>query len=167
MTAPKHLYEIVDQYQAVMQAIEDAEGELTPELSAQLDAIPDAFKAKAERVGLYIRNLQSLAQAAELEAVRLKALAASRENAATRLKAYLLQNMQRMELKDVVTPLIKLRIQVNSRPSIHWPEGQEIPEAYRRVTVSLDGQAAYEAWKANGTLPEGFVVERGSHLRLS
>jgi len=165
MTAPKHLYEIVDEYQAVIQAVEEAEGELSPELIAQLDAIPGAFKEKAERGALYLRNLQTLAEGAKAEADRLNALATSRGNAVDRLKAYLKQNMERMGETAIVTPLVKLRIQKNSRPAIAWPDGQPIPTDYQRVSVSLDGTKAYDAQKA-GTLPEGFVVTLGTHLRI-
>lgn len=167
MTAPKHLYEIVDAYQAVMYAVEEAEGDLSPELAAQLDAIPGQFSAKCERVALYIRNLDALATAADLEVARLKALVTSRGNAVNRLKAYLKMNMERMGETNIVTPLIKLRIQKNSRPSIAWDEALgPIPVDYQRVTVSLDGTKAYDDWRA-GRLPESFKTDHGTHLRLS
>ena len=43
------------------------------------------------------------------------------------------------------TPLVKVRIQRASRPSIR-PVG-DIPEAFQRVRVEFDGQAAYEHLK--------------------
>lgn len=167
MSAPKHLYEIADDYQAVIQAVEDAEGELTPELAAQLDAIPGQFKDKAERVGLYIQNLRGLADAAEEEVIRLRALATSRTNAVERLKAYLKANMERMGETKIETPLIKLRIQKNGgRQAIRWT-GAEIPAEFQVVTVTLDSEKVHATHAAGTPLPDGFEVEpRGTHLRL-
>ena len=76
-----------------------------------------------------------------------------------------MEQLQRVNQTKVVTPLAVVRIQKNSRPSIQWPEGGLIPEAFQRVTVTLDGAKAYDAFKA-GTLPKGFEVEHGSHLRI-
>jgi hypothetical protein len=34
------------------------------------------------------------------------------------------------------------------------------------VNTSLDGNLAYDEWRAGAPLPEGFVVEHGRHLRI-
>ena len=141
-------------------------GEITPEIEAELNGIAGAFEAKVERVALYVRNLLTTADAAASEADRLECLARSRRAAADGLKSYLLTQMDRLEKPKVETPLVKVRIQQNSRPAIAWPEHLPIPEAYQRVTVSLDGQKAYQDWKA-GDLPADFIVQQGKHLRIS
>lgn len=160
------LYELVNAYEQIADVLIENGGELSPDLSAQLDAIEGAFEAKVERVALYVRNLLATASAADGEAERLAALARSRRRAAEGLKGYLMAQLDRVEKPKVETPLVVVRIQKNSRPSIQWPATDPIPETYQRVTVSLDGQKAYTDWKA-GTLPEGFVVEQGRHLRIS
>jgi len=160
------LYELADAYEQIAEALIENGGELTPELAAGLDAIEGAFEAKVERVALYVRNLLVTADAADAEAVRLGALARSRRQGAEGLKGYLMAQLDRVEKPKVETPLVVVRIQQNSRPAIQWPDTLPIPEGYQRVTVSLDGQKAYSDWKA-GTLPSGFVVEQGRHLRIS
>ena len=166
MIATLKLYELADAYERIAEALIENGGELTPELSAELDAIEGAFEAKVERVALYVRNLLATAEAADAEAARLAALARTRRQGAEGLKGYLMAQLDRVEKPKVETPLVVVRIQKNSRPSIQWPDTQAIPEAYQRVTVSLDGQKVYQDWKA-GTLPSGFVVEQGRHLRIS
>ena len=160
------LYELADAYERIAEALIENGGELTAELAVDLDAIEGAFEAKVERVALYVRNLLATADAADAEAARLAVLARSRRQAADGLKGYLMAQLDRVEKPKVETPLIVVRIQKNSRPSIQWPDTLPIPEGYQRVTVSLDGQKAYSDWKA-GTLPSGFVVEQGRHLRIS
>lgn len=161
------LYQITDEYQAVIDRLLEAGGELTPEFSAELDAITDAFAAKVEKVALYTRNLEALADAAAAEAKRLHELASSRQHTADGLKRYLLEQLDRVEQTKVVTPLAVVRVQKNSRPSIRWFPETDPPEGFVRVVRSVDLQRAYEVWKAGTPLPEGFSVEEGRHLRIT
>jgi len=142
MTATLKLYELADAYERIAEALIENGGELTAELAVDLDAIEGAFEAKVERVALYVRNLLATADAADAEAARLAVLARSRRQAADGLKGYLMAQLDRVEKPKVETPLIVVRIQKNSRPSIQWPDTLPIPEGYQRVTVSLDGQKA-------------------------
>ena len=167
MSAPTlKLYELADAYERIAEALTENGGELTPELATDLDAIEGAFEGKVERVALYVRNLLATADAADAEAARLAALARTRRQGAEGLKGYLMAQLDRVEKLKVETPLVVVRIQKNSRPAIQWPDTLPIPEAYQRVTVSLDGQKVFTDWTA-GALPNGFVVEQGRHLRIS
>lgn len=168
MTATLTLHAIGDELQAIAEALVENGGDLTPELAAQLAAIEGAFTSKVERVLLYARNLEATAEAAKQEAVRITALSTSREKAAARLREYVKTEMERADVAKVETPLIVARIQQNSRPSISWTLPiEELDKRFVKITYALDGTKAYEAWKANSTaLPEGFVVERGTHLRV-
>lgn len=163
------LYEITDALQDVGDALMDNGGELTPELEALLDSLEGAFEHKAENVALFIRQLEVNGAAAATEAKRLTELAQQRERAATRLKSYLLENMQRTDHQKVETPRVKIRVQRNSRPSIHWmKDAEKLPVELKRVKVELDGEAAYKIWKTEpAALPDGFEVVLGSHLRIS
>lgn len=167
MTATLTLWALSDEYQQVADRLIDAGGELTPDLAAELDAIQGAFREKAESVALYLRNLQASAEAAASEARRLTELAAVRSRAADGLKRYLLVHMERTGETKIETDRIRLRVQQNSRPSIHWTaEPELIPDPYRKTVYALDGEKVYQAWKAGTPLP-GFTVERGSHLRIA
>jgi len=72
MTA-QPLYAITDEYAAVLAAIEEAGGVLSPELEQQLDAIAEAWREKVGRVALYIQNLERAAEAADAARVRARA----------------------------------------------------------------------------------------------
>lgn len=168
MTATLSLYQLGDQLQAVADGLIENGGELTPDMAAQLAALEGAFDQKVERVLLYARNLDGTADAAKQEAERLAALAASRANAASRLREYVKQEMERAARPKVETPLIVARVTQNSRPAIKWTLPiEELDRRFVRITLAVDGTKAYEAWQADpASLPEGFVVERGTHLRV-
>ena len=161
------LYELADHYAGIMDALIEAGGELTPELTTALDAVDEAYAVKAEAVALYIRNLEVSAGAVEAEADRLRTLAVQRTNSARSLKGYLMLQMQRMGQDKVETYRVRLRIQKNARPAIAWTLTSLPPEDYVRVKHEVDLQKAYEIWKAGTELPSGFTVTQGSHLRLT
>lgn len=164
MTAP--LYAIVDELEELGELISQAGG-LTPEIEERFAEWQAEFGEKVERVALYIQHLTRMAQAAEQEEHRLRDLKGSRLSAAAGLKEYLMRELERAGYRKVERDTVKVRIQKNSRPAIRWTEKNEnLPGEFARIVVSPDTQKAYEAWKAGESLPEGFEVEEGQHLRI-
>lgn len=160
------LHEITNEI--LMDALVDANGEISPEAEAQLGALEEDLHAKTEAYCKIIRTFECEACAAQAEVDRLQKLVQVRTNAAKRLKAWLLQNLQRLGLERVETDLFRVRIQQNGRPSINYSGDPEaLPPFMRRVKVEVNGDAAYELWKGGQELPPGFQVTRGSHLRIS
>lgn len=159
------LYQLGDALERIAETLIENGGELTPELEAELAKLEGAFDEKVERIALYVQNLSAMAHAANAEITRLTGLAVTRIKAADAMKRALRNEMERTGRTKIETARVKAWIQRNSRPSISWPDGRAIPPEYERVTVSLDGQRAYDDWK-RGVLPEGFAVEHGSHLRI-
>lgn len=167
MTALR-LYEITDALQAIAEELIDNAGELTPELTARLDALEGAFDAKVERVALYVRNLEAQADVAKGEAVRLQLLATVRGNAASRLRDYIKTQMEAANRPKVETGLIVARVQKNGQPSVKCDgDPATLPLAYQRTRVELNRAAVIEAWRAGLQLPAGLSVETHTHLRLS
>ena len=167
MTAILPLYALADEYEALGQRLLEAEGELTDELSAEWDKLSEAITEKVENTALFIRNLEATAKAEEEEASRFANRAKTKRFAAKSLKHYLKMNLVRVGRDRIETLRVKARIQNNSRPSIRWlGDIHKCPIELCRVTVELDGTKAYTSWKEE-KLPEGFEVNRGTHLRLS
>lgn len=174
MTAIMPLYALANNYEALGQRLLEAEGELTPELAMLWDTLDSEILQKVENTALYIRNLEATAKAEEEESLRFKARYKTKRAAAESLKAYLKLNLERVGKDRVETLRVKARIQNNPRPSIRWTgDIHKCPVEFIRVTVDLDGTKSYDHWKQSGTddasrsLPEGFRVDRGTHLRLS
>src|SRR5690606_36923569 len=139
-----------------------------------LDQAEGALQEKAERVALVIQNLKANAEAAHAEAKRLQAIARTYERQAEVLKTYLHAQLQRAGLERIEAPRAMVRIQINGRPTIRPADPANIPEPYRKVIITFDGEAAYRDLKARGLIPagpgrvevDGLLVERGTHLRI-
>ena len=162
-----HLYEIADEWRVIDQAIDDMDGEITPEIEARMDELAEALPETVDAIAKLIRERTAAAAVYAAEAKRLADKAKACQSTVERLKAYLHHHLEAIGLDGVNGTLFKVSIVKNSRPSIKWPGRPEsIPDAFRRVSVDLDGPAAYAAWKS-GTLPDGFDVAHGSHPRIT
>lgn len=161
------LWEIASELDEIGTALAEGGGELTPELGARLDAMEGAWEQKVENIALFIKECEANAAAAELERDRLAAICKHHQTKAKGLKDYLLFFMRRGGHKSVKTPRIRVWEQSNGRPSIRYVgDVNALPPEYRRVKVEVDTQFAFVEHQAGATLPEGFIVETGSHLRI-
>lgn len=172
MTATLRLYEYADALDGIRAQLFDAEGDLTPEIEAALNAAESDFATKAERVALFIRELQSNAKAVKEEATRLTARAAQYERTAEGLKHYLQREMERVEIPRVDGKLISVRLQ-KSPPSVVSSLSEdalrEIPAAYVAIvpeSYRINAKQVIEAWKDGRPLPAGIEVVQGQHLRF-
>lgn len=172
MTATLKLYEYADALDAIRSQLFDAEGDLSPELEAALNEAEGSFNEKAERVALFIRELQSNAKAVKEEAQRLNSRALQYEKTAEGLKRYLQRELERVEVLRVDGKLINVRLQ-KSPPSVVTSLADEeikmlpanyvthVPEAWR-----LNKDAAIAAHKEGQPLPFGIEVVQNFHVRI-
>lgn len=163
------LYAIPDALRDLLTAAVDPDtGEITdPDLDEKMEALEAEAERKLEWLALLAQESKARAKAVEEEEIRLRARRKAAENKEARLKRFILAMMQKLEINKLETDRITLSETNNSRPAIRWVLGQDtIPEEFKKVAISLDGQKAYKAWKANEKLPEGFIVERGTHVRI-
>ena len=162
------LYELPQAYEALYSRLVDSDGEMTPDDVAELTHLDATLESKAKNICKIVLQASSEASAIAEEVARLTKLLHARQATAARLKEYLLTNMQVMNVGKIqIGSLGNVRVQKNSRPTIRWTEHiEELPLLLQRVTVEVDLQAAYEQWKDTGSLPEGFLVEHVSHLRI-
>lgn len=168
MEARLKLWEITDEIQEIGELIAEAGGELSPEMEARLDAMEGALETKVENIALFVKESEANAAAALIEANRLSGIAKRFTTKAEGLKSYLLFALRRSGRSSVKTLRVTVREQKNSRPAIRCALAPEmVPEKFRRVSTTVDLALAYEEWKRGNELPNGFVVEAGTHLRIS
>ena len=161
------LYELTDLLIRIDEHLEASEGELTPEIEELLDSTEGKLLDKVESICRYRQELRMQADGAKAEKARLTQLSKVRRAKADSLDRYLKMMLERMGRDRIETVHFKVRIQ-QSPQSISWDgEPEEIPEAFRRTTHDVDGPAAKAYFKEHGKLPEGFVVSRGTHLRVT
>jgi hypothetical protein len=159
------LYEIPNAYRSLMQQIEDADGELSPEVEQSLDGLQENLETKIDSMCCLVREAESEAESFDTEIKRLQAKKKAAENRAENLKLYMSKSLQAMDLTSIKTPKFSARIQQAGRPSIKWTGlADDIPERLRRTKVELDGNAAYEAWKKDSLTDHRFQVVRSRSL---
>lgn len=171
------LYDHTAALETVHEWLIESGGELTPEIEALLDEAEDAFAAKAERVALKVREMETEAKAVKEEADRLAARARSLERGARSLKDYLHEQCFAAGQTVVKGRLATVRVQKSPVSALCTiPEDalaelkndpayarfvREIPASYR-----FDARAAIEAVKAGEELPEGIYTEQRTHVRI-
>ena len=166
------LYEYPAAFQALLDQVDAdpamADGEITPALAEAMDALELSFTAKVDAVATYILQLGREAEAIATEVGRLATLSKARLSRVAWLKGYLMAAMQSTGHTHVDTLRHKVRIQNNSQDTIEWlAPVAELPLDFQRMTITPDLMHAKEVLKQGGTLPSGFSVKRGQHLRIT
>lgn len=161
------LYHLPDAFKQLEHLIEQADGELTPELESTLDALQCTLQQKHDGICGLVRQFTADADAAKAESDRLAQLAQVRRNRADRLKRYLMETLQRLDMPGLETAHWKTQVAKSPLAvSFHGDPG-ELPERLARVTIAPDCKAALEMHKSGELLPEGFSVKQSYHLRIS
>lgn len=160
------LYEIPSELRAIEVQIAEMEGELTAEIEAQLDDLQAEFSRKVEWLALMIREAEAEAAVFKAEENRLKERRQAAENRGKRLKAYVHENMLRMEAKSVRGDLATVNVVQNSRPSVTWREDVDLPDEFARIKREIDTNAVLVHVGIHGSPPTGAIVETGSHVRI-
>lgn len=164
------LYEAASDLNEVIGKVIDAEGELSPELEAELNRAEGTFLQKAERVWLKRKELRRSAEVAKMEAQVQAENARFYERAVERLDAYLMSQMDVTGQTKVHAPRARFWVQKNP-PSYRWAGDtfEAIPERFRRTKVvhTLNVDAVKEAENAGEPIPAEVVKEQGRGLRGS
>jgi len=101
------LYEITNDYLALMEAVEN--GEIPEEaLADTLEAITTSIEDKADNMACMLKNLDAEIVAIKAEEDRLKERRKVKENAYERIKQYLSDSLQRAGLSKVETARNKI-----------------------------------------------------------
>lgn len=156
------LFEIHD---AIRQALEAEDGEISPDMELSLDEVMLAAEDKLEALAAVCKEKRAEAEVLRAEAKKLTERAKTAELAEERIDGYIRSLLGALNLNSFKGRIHGVRIQKNGMPSIRVKEGFQIPSGFERVTVELDGKAAHQAWK-EGRLPESLVATVGDHVRL-
>jgi polynucleotide 5'-kinase involved in rRNA processing len=157
--------------------LEEAGGELTPEVEALLNEAKEDFAEKVERVALKVKALENDAAAITKEADRLYARAKSRATAAKSLKSYLQLCLERAGETKVTGLLCTVALQKNppslKTPALTQDDLRELHEAgfgFVRVVpescVLEKRELIAHAKTSPAVLPTGWELEQGQSLRI-
>ncbi len=161
------LFEIAEQYREVDAMLDETGGEITPGIQFALDALGGQLADKVDGIGSLIREATAEAAAFKEEADALRAKGKACENRADRLKGFLLHHLKAIGVEKVKGARFSARVAKAGTPTIRWTESvEDIPSRYRRVRIELDGKAAQDDFKEDGSLPPGFSVDYTEYLAI-
>jgi hypothetical protein len=161
------LYQIAAELRPLMDAADEAGGELTPADLDRLDQLLPDLTAKVEAVCKLVRTWEALAAARKAEAQRLQQGAGTLDANARRLKEYLRQCLDVAGLPRHETPLFKVWRQRSPASLRCVVDPAKLPAGFRRETVEPDFRAALDVWRDSGVVPDGFeAAEAAEHLRI-
>lgn len=154
------LYEIRENLETVIAGgfvVDEITGEILYD-SDNLDALEDSYTDKLEACGLFIKDLEGTAKMIRAEE---KALAERRrvmENKAARLREYVLANV--LDNGRLDTP--RVAFSIRNVEAVEVENVEDVPEAYRRVTVAPDKVAIKAAIKSGKAVEGAELVTRQS-----
>lgn len=125
------LYELTAQYRS-LEALESAD-DLPPEVIRDtLEGLTGEIQEKATNVALFIRNLESVADAIDSAAAKMRLRGERLRKRAQSLHEYLLLNMQATGITKVESPFFTLTVRKNP-PSVVIDSEKLIPTEYMRT----------------------------------
>lgn len=105
-----NLFELTARQAEIEALLEEAGGELTPELERELNASSESLTAKVNGYANIFRKADLQIDAIDAEIKRLQALKKTRQNAVKSLKEYVLYSMDANGMTKIDGELIKLSI---------------------------------------------------------
>lgn len=162
----KALYTIEQEYIELAEQIEQAEGELTPELETALAITEGELQTKAVGYGFIIKEAEGNIAIIDAEIKRLTALKKSEQSKVDRLKDSISKAMQLFGIFKVETPLLKLSFRTSKRvigsPLVDLPDELVtiVPEQ-RKPNLT-----AIKATIEGGFEVDGYTIEEFQNLQI-
>lgn len=156
------LYKISVDLLALLQQIEENDGEITEEVAAALTINQEQAAAKVTDYGHAIKQLEGFAELAKAEAQRVQKIQKTYENTAKRLKEKVVEAMRLFGMEKVDTPTMKLSLRKTTATVIDDIEA--VPKDYKTVKVETvaDKTAIKKAIQSGGEIPGAHIEENAS-----
>lgn len=161
MNAPT-LYGITAELNAILAAIEDNGGEITPEIENALAINEEQFVQKSEDYGHAILNLKAMAAAAKAEKERIANLQKFYENTQKRLEGALSNAMQVFGQDKVENATMRLSLRHTTATEVD--DIALLPSEFKTTKVEevADKTAIKKAIQAGEAVPGAHLIENVS-----
>jgi len=163
------LLQIGDELETILAIIEDADGELPPELDTWFETVQSDLETKADGFAALCREVKLRAAVRREESERLAKLAQAGDNLERRLKDRLKEFMEYHAIPRIDTARFRINVQRNGGVQgvrVDVP-AEQLPAAYQRHKVEPDTDAIRKALLAGQDVPGAELMERGTHLRIT
>lgn len=161
MLAPNNLFNIQREYLQLLGQIEEAEGEITPEIEQALQFTESKMQEAGVNLGLVIKAMEYWIDDIDEEQKRLDGLKAKAVKSKELLKNRLTAAMQQFGIERISSPTINLSFRKSE--AIEITEESAIPAAYLIMPPPYPGKTLIkEAIKKGITVPGAELVQRKS-----
>lgn len=161
------LYKLTEEYTELLDALDGAEtNEEIAGIWEQIYGKEEDIVEKADAYARILRNKQAEAEMYKAEAERLTKRRKAAENCVERLKAWLLDNMQRMEITDIETGIGKWHVQLNPA-SCEVLDVDMVPAEYHIPQPDkIDSRGILQQYRKTGEIPSGVDIRQAVGIRF-
>jgi hypothetical protein len=161
----KSIFNIQQEYINLLNQLEEAEGELTPELEQALAITEQELEVKSVGYSHVIRKTESDIDVIAAEIKRLQALKKSKENTIERLKSSVENAMVMFGIESISTATTVLSLRKSE--SVEITDESLLPKKYiaEKVTYSPDKNSIKSAIKAGENVP-GASLKTNQNLQV-
>lgn len=132
------LYEISERYRTCLDRVALSDGEISPEIEAELDSISTDLRQKVDAICKFEAESAAWVNSAKHEIKRLQTLCSQKEKSSERLSEYILYHMRLSGLRNIETPTHKVSI-VNGPPKVELDiDRTSVPMEYLRTITEID-----------------------------
>lgn len=161
----KSLYRIDQDLMALLEAIAEQEGEITPEQEQALSIGQFELETKAVDYGAAILQLKAWEKMAADEEKRIKALKTAYKNTHEMLSKNLLAAMEKYDLHEVKSATMKVSLRKSVQTIID--DLDQVPKQYKTVKVeTTPDKTAIKKAIQKGEIIEGAHLEEKNNLQI-
>ena len=158
------LYNIQKEYFQLLGQIEEAEGEITPEIDTALQFTEQKLQAEGCEVGLLIKSIDYWEEIVEAEIKRLEGIRTKAIKGKELLKNRLSEAMKQFGIERISTPTITISFRKSEAVEIN--EETIVPPAFfDQPPPKVSKSRIKEAIKAGQDVPGASIVVR-NHLQI-
>ena len=161
------LYSITNRFAELMEKTEN--DELTEEeYNELLQDLTKELQNKSSNIIGYIQNTESIINAIKDEETRLEEMRKTAEKRLDKFKNYVKENMEKLKITKIETPLGSLNITKNPM-SVEIENEELIPEEFIKIVTSkkIDKTAIKNHFKETGEIVEGTsIINNKTSLRV-
>ena len=136
------LFEIDMELDGLLEEIEgqvESEGQAAEDLVARFQQFCEAHSEKVDRIGRFVRQMETREQFCRSEAARLADRARATAGKVERTKIMVLYYLLSRDLKKIEGYQFTLRAQKNSQDSVRITDEAALPKSYRRIEARIPG----------------------------
>lgn len=153
------LYNIRQQYFQLLGMIEEAEGEITPEIDQALQFTEERLIKEGSDVALMIKHLESWGDTIEAEIKRLEGVRAKARKSKELLKNRLSDAMRQLGIERIVDPFITISFRKSE--AVEITDEKLIPEQFMEHPLPHPNKSRIkEAIKDGAIVPGAEIIQR-------